>query len=395
MQIIAAEVAPSWRRFDLSSLDEGARNERLAAILAEDRAARFNVALPPLLRFTLIRLAPLDHRLVITGHHLLMDGWSAPVLVRELLTLYARKGDATVLPRVTPYRDYLAWVGAQDREAAISAWREAMAGLAEPTRLLPHETRAPTAPERITLSLDEARTAALVQQARASGLTLNTLVQTAWAILIGRLTGRDDVVIGITVADRPPEIAGIETMVGLLINTLPLRIKLPPAQPVYALLNEVQERQSRLMAHQHLGLAEIQQLAGLGQLFDALLVFENYPVDEASLAADAGGLRLSSVSGHDATHYPLSLFVVPGTRLQLRLDFQADLFDRSTIEQLGGAPDPTAGGRGRGSGSPDRRDRHPGAGRARHDPDGVERDGASASTDPLACAVCRAGGADA
>ena len=95
-------------------------------------------------------------------------------------------------------------------------------------------------------------------------------------------------------------------MVGLLINTLPLRIKLPPAQPVYALLNEVQERQSRLMAHQHLGLAEIQQLVGLGQLFDALLVFENYPVDEASLAADAGGLRLSSVSGHDATHYPLA-----------------------------------------------------------------------------------------
>src|SRR5262249_12010094 len=154
----------------------------------------------------------------------------------------------------------------------------------------------------------------------------------AWAILLGRQTGRDDIVFGVTVAGRPPEIAGIESMVGLFINTVPLRVKLPPAMPLSRLLEQVQDGHSRLMPHQHLGLAEIQQLAGLGELFDTLVVFENYPVDRSGLAAQAGGVQLVGVSGHDATHYPLCLIVIPGERLELRLDFRPDLFDRSSVE---------------------------------------------------------------
>ena len=204
------------------------------------------------------------------------------------------KGDASALPRVTPYRDYLAWIAAQDRAAAIAAWREALAGLEEPTRVAPHDpARAPVAPEQITLSLSEALTAALTRQARAQGLTLNTLLQAAWAILLGRLTGRDDVVFGVTVAGRPPEIAGIESMVGLFINTLPLRVQAAGrASRCSSCCRRCRSSQSRLMAHQHLGLAEIQSLAGLGELFDTLVVFENYPLDRGGLAADAGGLRL-------------------------------------------------------------------------------------------------------
>ncbi|MFL5000740.1 MAG: amino acid adenylation domain-containing protein, partial [Xanthobacteraceae bacterium] len=335
VQIILPDVVPSWRRFDLSSLNEPGRQQRVARIVAAERADRFDVASGPLMRFAVIRLAADRHRLVLTNHHLLLDGWSAPVLVQELLTLYAHKGNAAALPVVTPYGDYLAWIAAQDRDAAIAAWREALAGLEEPTRVAPRDPgRAPVAPEQITIALDETRTAALGQQARSRGVTLNTLIQAAWAILIGRSTGRDDVVFGITVAGRPPDIRGIESMVGLFINTLPLRIKLPPAKRVLDLLKEVQDDQSRLMTHQHLGLAEIQQLAGLGELFDTLVVFENYPIDHGSLSADAGGVRLSTVRGYDATHYPLTLFVVPGGRLQLRLDFRADLFDRATVEGL-------------------------------------------------------------
>ena len=119
------------------------------------------------------------------------------------------------------------------------------------------------------------------------------MIQAAWAILLGRLTGRDDVVFGVTVAGRPPEIAGIERMVGLFINTLPLRMQAAAEQAAARrCCRQVQDSQSRLMAHQHLGLAEIQSLAGLGELFDTLVVFENYPVDRGGLAADAGGLRL-------------------------------------------------------------------------------------------------------
>src|SRR6476646_8630654 len=141
----------------------------------------------------------------------------------------------------------------------------------------------PDAPEQMRLALSEPLTAALTAQARRHGLTLNTVIQTAWAILLGRLTGREDVVFGVTVAGRPPEVAGIENMVGLFINTLPLRVQLPPGTALLELLRQVQASQSRLMEHQHLGLAEVQGLAGLGELFDTLVVFENYPVDRAGL----------------------------------------------------------------------------------------------------------------
>src|SRR5262249_14845573 len=274
-------------------------------------------------------------RLVLTHHHLLMDGWSLPVLVHELLTLYAHKGDCAALGRVTPYRDYLAWIAAQDRAAAVSAWQEALAGVEEATRVAPPDrARLAVAPEKITVALSETLTTALRRQARKHGLTLNTFFQAAWGILLGRLSRRDDVVFGVTVAGRPSEIAGIETMVGLFINTLPLRIKLPPTKSLLELLKEVQDRQSSLMAHQHLGLAEIQQLVGLGELFDTLVVFENYPIGGSSLSSAGGGVRLCHASGRDATHYPLSVMVAPGERLELRLDYRPDLFDRESVAAL-------------------------------------------------------------
>ena len=215
VQIIEARVLVPWRTIDLSGFEEAEREQRLAGILTQDRAERFDVASAPLLRFALIRLSADRHRLVLTHHHLLMDGWSAPVLVRELLALYGRQAEA--LPRVTPYRDYLAFIARQDRDAALTAWREALAGLEEPTRLAPHAAGgAPVVPEQIILALEEGLSRDLSAAARAQALTLNTMIQAAWAVLLGRLTGRDDVVFGVTVAGRPAEIAGVESMVGLL-----------------------------------------------------------------------------------------------------------------------------------------------------------------------------------
>ena len=333
--VIVPRVEASLRSIDLSLLDDAVREERLARILREDRAERFDLAAAPLIRFAVIRLSAQDHRLVITNHHILMDGWSMPVLVQELLTLYARGGDPGTLPRVTPYRDYLAWLAGQDRVAARAAWRDALAGLEGGTHLAPPARgRVAVAPERITLALSEPLSAALIRQARLAGLTLNTLIQGAWAILLGRLSGRADVVFGVTVAGRPPEIPGIERMIGLFINTLPLRLRLPPSLSLIALLRELQERQSQLMAHQHLGLAEIQGLAGVGELFDTLVVFENYPVERGRLETAAGDLRLSEIEGHDGAHYPLNLAVIPGERLTLRLDYRPDLFDRASMEAM-------------------------------------------------------------
>ena len=374
VQIIVPDATAPWRCIDLSSLDAAEREQRLAAILAQERAERFDLAGAPLIRFALIRLAGDQHRLVLTNHHIVMDGWSMPVLVRELLTLYAHRGDAAVLPRVTPYRDYLAWMAGQDRSAARAAWREALAGLEEATRLAPHDPgRAPVAPEQMRLALSATLTTALTALARQHGLTLNTLIQAGWAILLGRMTGREDVVFGVTVSGRPPEIAGIESMVGLFINTLPLRVQLPPGTALLELLRQVQNDQSKLMEHQHLGLAEVQGLAGLGELFDTLVVFENYPVDRAGLTAQVGGLRLTDFRGLDATHYPLSLAAHPGERLQLQLSYRPDLFERASVEAIAGRLVRLLEGAVADPGSCDRPARHSGRRGASHHPAGVER----------------------
>src|SRR5205823_2211262 len=170
------------------------------------------------------------------------DGWSTPVLIEELLSLY--RGEALLPP--TPYRAYLEWLSRQDRAAARAAWGEALAGLEEATHVAPPERgRAVCLPAQHTVLLSAALTGAVGELARARALTLNTFVQVAWAIVLGRLTNRDDVVFGITVAGRPPELSGIERMVGLFINTLPLRVKLAPATTLLSLLRAVQESQSR------------------------------------------------------------------------------------------------------------------------------------------------------
>ncbi|PLW72573.1 non-ribosomal peptide synthetase, partial [Streptomyces sp. DJ] len=208
----------------------------------------------------------------------------------------------------------------------------------EPTLLAPADPgRRPAVPERVTVDLPEDLTAALTAWARAHGLTMNTLVQGVWAVLLGRTTGRDDVVFGATVSGRPPEIAGIESMVGLFINTLPVRVRLRDDESLAELFARVQDQQSRLSAHQYTGLTDIRAAAGVtGELFDTLTVFENYPLDPATTRLPGTGLEVLGVDGRDATHYPLTLVALPGRRLQLRLNHRADVIGTREAELLGG-----------------------------------------------------------
>ena len=154
-----------------------------------------------------------------------------PVLGRELLALYRAGGDAGALPRVTPYREYLAWLARQDTGAAAAAWAQALAGLEEPTLLAPGANRAQAAvrPQNLVTELPARADRRAGAAARGRAVTVNTVVQAAWGLLAGRLTGRDDVVFGAVVAGRPPELPGVETMLGLFINTVPVRVRLDPA----------------------------------------------------------------------------------------------------------------------------------------------------------------------
>ncbi|MDW6064855.1 amino acid adenylation domain-containing protein [Streptomyces sp. FXJ1.4098] len=200
----------------------------------------------------------------------------------------------------------------------------------------------PQPPQRHTHHLTPHTTHQLTTTARHHNTTLNTLIQTAWAILLHHTTNQHDITFGATTAGRPPHIPHIETMVGLFINTLPVRIQLNNTQTLAQTATQLQDQQTRLMPHQHLGLTDIQKLVGIGELFDTVVIFENYPVNiSASSRAvqDSSGpvdkLRIIPAGTRDATHYPLTLIVAPGPPLELRLDYRPDLFDHSTIEAMG------------------------------------------------------------
>ena len=329
VQVIPAQVVLPWREVDLSG--EADPLAAVEALARQDRERRFDLGAPPLLRFVLARLGSGRWRLVVTGHHLLTDGWSMPVLGRELLALYWAGGDGGALPRVTPYRQYLAWLAGQDTEKAAAVWARALAGLEEPTLLAPGTDRAQLTvrPEVLVRGLAGGLSAALVEQARGRSVTVNTVLQVAWGLVAGGLTGRDDVVFGAVVAGRPPELPGVETMLGLFINTVPVRVQLEPQLTAEQLWARVQDQQSALLAYHYLGLAQIQRAAGPGAIFDSLVVYENYPRDPAGLAGVVPGqdpVRVTGAGGHSAAHYPLTLTVLPGARLRLRLTYRADVF---------------------------------------------------------------------
>ncbi|MGW2374842.1 amino acid adenylation domain-containing protein [Kitasatospora sp. NPDC001683] len=327
VQVIASRVELPWRVVDLSHLDDP--DEAVRELAEEDRLRRFDLAKAPLLRLTLIRLDDARHRLVVTCHHAVMDGWSLPIVFNELLALYAADGrpELPELPEVASYRDYLAWLNRQDRERALAAWAAELRGAQEPTLVAPADPgRAPGIPESVTVELPEHLSRSLEDLARSHGLTLNTVVQGAWALVLAQLSGRTDVVFGATVSARPADLPGVEAMVGLFLNTVPVRVRLNGATPVIGLLTELQRRQSALIPEQYVGLTDIQKAAGPGAVFDTLLVFENFPRDLGEPdSAETFTVRVNQ--GREAAHYPLTLVAVPGDTMLLKLDHLTDLFD--------------------------------------------------------------------
>ncbi|MFD8706744.1 amino acid adenylation domain-containing protein, partial [Kitasatospora sp. NPDC059648] len=330
VQAVPDRVELPFTVLDLTShADPAAEADRIAAA---EYGRRFDLARPPLLRYTLLTLAPGRHRLIAAAHHILLDGWSTPLFAEELWALYFRQP----LPPAAPYREYLRWITRRDGAAARTAWAAALAGVDEPTLLAPGRTpAAPRLPLRLHTGLTPEATEALGRTARRYGVTLNTLVQAAWGVLLARLTGREDVLFGTTVSGRPHDLPGVERMMGLLINTVPVRVTLDPAESWGQLLLRLQHEQSALLDHQHLSLTEIQRLAGLGSLFDTVTVYGNYPDPSALDEADpTGTTHVSLVEDVDSAHYPLLLALTPGDGLQLRLDHQPDAFSPAEARAL-------------------------------------------------------------
>ncbi|MGH4022097.1 MAG: condensation domain-containing protein, partial [Pseudonocardiaceae bacterium] len=339
LQVVIRGVQAPWVEVDLSAHSAGDRARELDRLVEHDRIARFDLQTPPLLRFLLVKIDEAHHRLVMSNHHILLDGWSMPLVLGDLFALYASNGDGAALPPVRPYRAHLAWLATRDRTAASAAWTHALNGIEEPTLLAPADrARPPVLPDQVDADISADLTARLDSLARAHGLTMNTLVQGAWAIVLSRSIGRSDVVFGTTVSGRPPELPGVESMVGLFINTVPVRVRLDPGESLVDLLSRIQVEQSRLIDHQYVGLAELQRDVGVGDLFDTLTVFESYPLDIAAMtrALDGTGVTVTRIEPHDSTHYPISLVTVPGARLEIALKYRPDLFDSLTVRVLVG-----------------------------------------------------------
>ena len=306
VQLIPADPETPWQYLQLDS------EEQIDQLCAAERAAVCDLADPPAFRVALIRTAPDRHRIVLTNHHIVLDGWSLPILLQDIFAGYYGHR----LPAAASYRRFVTWLAERDLEAAQAAWREVLAGFDTPTLVGPPGRpgwgREAVEPYRVP----DKPPKPLVELARTCHTTVNTVLQAAWAQLLMRLTGQHDVVFGTAVSGRPTEIPGAESMVGLLINTVPVRAHITPATTIADLLDQLQSAHNHTLDHQHLALTEIHRATGHDQLFDTLFVYENYPLDAAALS-DTDEFTINEITARETNHYPLTMLAMPGTELGL------------------------------------------------------------------------------
>lgn len=345
--VIAADPVCEPEVVDLTGLDDDELARRVEELTAEDRLRTFDLDRPPLARFTVLRTAGHD-RLIFSYHFLLLDGWSREQLLRELFTEYtaARTGrSAESVPPGAGFDDYLRWLAIRDREASARVWARHLGDLDAPTLLVPEAVgTAPTLARRLEFTLTAEQTTQLGHQARTAGVTLNAVISTALALVLGYETGRDDVVFGSTVAGRPTEIDGIDAVIGLFLNTVPTRVRLAANRSLRDTMRGVQEQRLELMDHEYLGLGDIQRalaadnrdngaLSGGGPLFDSLYVLQNFLDDDTftDMEAEHGILGHDSI---DASHYPLTWVASPGRRLWVKLEYRPDVVKQAHAARL-------------------------------------------------------------
>ncbi|MCW2919928.1 MAG: putative linear pentadecapeptide gramicidin synthetase LgrB, partial [Actinomycetia bacterium] len=332
--VVHRHASLPWTEHDLSHLPPPEQAAQLDELSRDDWARGFDLMKAPLFRLTLVRLADDVHQLVWSNHHAILDGWSRSLVFGEVMKAYRAEisGLTVELPTPKPYRDYIAWLRKQDPARAESFWRGYLSGFAAPTTL-PVTAGVRSTAARTSLELSRAATDALRDFARRHGLTLATLVEGAWGLLLGRHCGEQDVVFGTTVAGRSPKLPGVESMVGLLINTLPVRVRWDPELPVLEWLRELQTSLVEMREYEHTPLTDIQGWSEVPRdaaLFDSLVVFENYPLDPAGHE----DIAVDEIQAREETHYGLALIAAADAQLHLRLLSQVDRYDVNTVAGL-------------------------------------------------------------
>jgi hypothetical protein len=279
-------------------------------------------------RAALIRTGVDQYRFVLTNHHIVLDGWSLPILLGEVFASYYGQR----LPPAAPYRRFVTWLGGRDPDADRAAWSEVLAGFDTPA-LVGSPGHEPGGREVASFQLSDNDTRALGELARSCHTTISTVLQGAYAQVLMSLTGQCDIAFGTTVSGRPDEVLGAESMVGLFINTVPVRVRITAPTTTVTLLDQLQREYTQTLDHQHLALSEIHRVTGQDQLFDTFFVYENYPIDAAKFSG-ADGLAVTKFEHHETNHYPLSVQAIPGDELTLRVEYDTEVFDTAEIEAL-------------------------------------------------------------
>lgn len=343
LQVVGRQVSLPWQQLDWREIPTNEQQQQLEALLETEQKRGFELSKAPLMNLILIQLAEKSYQFIWNHHHLLLDGWSLPLIFQEVITFYSAfcQGKDLYLEKPRLYRDYIAWLQQQNVTEAEIFWRETLKGFTAPTAIF---SQSPIANKQSPISIyDEQQlklsaeaTAALHSLARKEQLTLNSIVQGAWALLLSRYSGEQDIVYGATVSGRPPTLAGAESMVGLFINTLPVRVWIESHDFILPWLKQFQTQLVELRQYEYNPLIDIQGWSEVPRgvsLFDSIVVFENYPVDPGVRQLNLN-LEVGNIRTFGNTNYPLTVTVIPGSELLLKIGYVCDRFHSDTIARM-------------------------------------------------------------
>ncbi len=342
VQVIRREVELPWAEHDCSEQSAEEQQAWIHSFLERSRRQGFQLSEPSLNRLALVRLDERRYEFIWTLHHIVLDGWSGAIVIRDLLKTYESllQGHAPDLPPVPPFREYISWLRRQDASGAEAYWKRTLQGFTVPTPIGGDRRdrigRDVSNYEEHSVRFSTELTDALRNTAAAARVTVNTLMQGAWALLLSRYANEEDVLFGTVVSGRPDSLEGVDRMVGMFVNTLPLRVRVDDRESTTRWLQALQQDQVERQRHEHSPLWEVQRLSDVPAgvpLFETLFVFENYRVVGLTDAL-RDGLKVDLTPPFDRTGFPLMLLVQPAQRMQLRVTCDADRFERSTIERM-------------------------------------------------------------
>ena len=345
LQVVQRGVELKIKRDDWRQLDADEQQQRLERYLEERRRSEFKFGEAPLMHLALISAGEQTYQFVWSHHHLLLDGWSRAAVLEEVFACYLEKthGREARLKARRPYRDYIDWLRRQDQSKAKEYWQGVLKGFESTTGI--GVERENEGKERRTaygeehLEIDEILTAKIAEYARSHRITLNTVALGAWAILVSSYSGEREVLFGTTLSGRSIPIEELDQMVGLFINTLPMRVEVREDETIGDWLKHLQEIQAKQQLYEYSNLIQVQRWSGREhgmKLFDSILVFENYPVDAglSEQSAIEAGLQIKNVRAIEKTNYQLAVVIVPGREMSLRIGYDRRLYEEQTIRLM-------------------------------------------------------------